>query len=308
MSFLFDYMQITQGFLRDRSQALLNPADIVAYINRARRQIAMQAQCIRVLTPISGSVMTITVTAGGHGYTAPTVTISAPDYPSGTGVYPGGNQATAVATVVAGAITDIQVPYGGSGYFLPQVTITDSTGSGATATVQVSPLSETQANREVYNFSDAVLSQFPGVKEILAVKSTSFIYANYRYSLPCYSFSTYQAMIRQYPNQYLYVPTMCAQFGQGTSGSLYMYPIPSTIYQFEWDCICLPDDLITDQDVEAIPRPWTDAVPYFAAHLCFLELQNLNAAQYYYNMYMQQLNIYSVAARPGRMTNPYGRY
>jgi hypothetical protein len=61
------------------------------------------------------------VTAGGSGYTNPTVTISDP---TGTG-------ATATALVSNGAISAILVTNSGSGYTDPSVTITDPTGTGA---------------------------------------------------------------------------------------------------------------------------------------------------------------------------------
>lgn len=72
------------------------------------------------------SVGTITVTAGGTGYTtAPTVTITGG----------GGSGATATATVTSGSVTAITVTNGGSGYTsAPTVTISGGGGSGATAT------------------------------------------------------------------------------------------------------------------------------------------------------------------------------
>jgi hypothetical protein len=66
--------------------------------------------------------------------------------------------------------------------------------------------------------------------------------------------------------------------------------------------------LIDDQQPEAIPAPWSETDPYFAAHMCYLELQNLNAAKFYLDLYDQMVHRYSAYARPGRMTNPYGRY
>lgn len=307
MGALNEYLQQCQRFIRDQNMRLINPQDMIDYCNRARRKIASDAQCIRVLAPISGAVITATIVSGGTGYSSsPTLTISAPDSPSGDGAYPGGSQATAEATVVAGVITDIQIDYGGAGYFQPALTITDTTGTGASAILAVSPISTTQANREVYKFSDVPLDNFPGVGSILAVKSVSFIYANLRYSIPIYPFTAYQAKIRNYPYQYYYVPTMGAQFGQGVNGSIYAYPISSQMYQMEFDSICLPIDLDTDEAFEAIPLPWTDAVPYLAAHFCFLELQNLNAARFYLSLFTEMMQGFSAAARPGRATNPNG--
>lgn len=75
----------------------------------------------------SGALASITVTAGGTGYSAsPTVIIADPVT---------GTTATATATVVAGVITAITLTSAGSGYQkAPTVTITDTTGTGATAT------------------------------------------------------------------------------------------------------------------------------------------------------------------------------
>ena len=74
------------------------------------------------------SVASISVTAGGSGYTsAPTVTIS--DSPAS-----GGN-AVAFATVGSGAVSSITVLFTGFGYTTaPTITITGGGGSGATAT------------------------------------------------------------------------------------------------------------------------------------------------------------------------------
>lgn len=308
MATLFDYLQQLQRFTREAKQDFLRPNDLTSYINRARREVAMRAQCIRRLTPISGSVISATVTAGGSGYVAPVATISAPDFPSGQAPFPNGDQATAVATQIGGVINSVQITYGGHGYFQPQVTITDSAGTGATATLQLSPINVITQGREVYNFSDINVSMFPGVASVFMIKSLSLIYSDYRYSLPAYSFSVYQAMIRQYPFQYEYVPTFCSLTQQGVNSLIYLYPLPSQTYQIEYDCFCLPQDLIDNRSVEAIPDPWTDAVPYFAASLAYEELQNLNYAKYYMDKFDMMSLRYSNYARPGRMTNPYGRY
>lgn len=306
---LFTYQQEVQRLLREAKQGLSNPDDLRAYINTARREIAMRSQAIRIVTPICGSILECSVTEPGSGYSdSPTVTISAPDFPSGGPIAPNGRQATAIATVQFGTISGIDITDGGAGYFQPTVTIEDDTGSGAEAELTLSDFNVMVAGQEEYRFSDIDLSAFSGVKEIYFVRSVSIIYSNYRYSLPCYAFSTYQAMIRQYPFQYRYVPTFCAQVGQGAAGTLYLYPLPSQVFQMEWDCQCIPIDLENNQSIEALPNPWTDAVKYFAAHLAMLELQNFNAAKFYLEMYEKFAQRYSDYPRAGRVTNPYGRY
>lgn len=304
------YMQRVQRFLREAKQDLVNPTDIVAYVNQARREVAMRTQCLRVLTPISGQCVSLSVVAAGSGYGTPTISITPPDFPSGTGAFPNGAQATAMIGQTGGTISfsSASIIFGGSGYFQPLATITDSTGSGASVNVVTEQLNVLNQGQEVYPFSGVNLAPFPGIQTVFAVLGISVIYANFRYSLPCYPFSTYQSQIRQYPYQFTYVPTMCSQHGQGANGTFYVYPLPSQTYQYELDCFCLPQDLTTNLSVEAIPDPWPDAVAYFAAHLGMLELQNYNAARFYLELFESQLIKYSKSARPGRAINPYGRY
>ena len=297
-----------QRFARDQKQQYLDIGNLTDYINQARREIAMRAQCIRVVPPISGSIVGWTITNQGSGYSnSPTLTITPPDFPSGMQPSPSGAQAMANCIVSGGKIVSIFSSFGGYGYFQPVMTITDATGKNATATPIMSPLALVTLGREQYNFSDFDLSTFPGVKEIYYVRSVSIIYSNYRYSLPCYAFSVYQGYVRQFPSQYQYVPTMCSQFGQGAAGSLFFYPLPSQSYQVELDCCVIPSDLTDDQSVEALPDPWTDAVPFYAAMLSFQELQNLNAARFYEDQFNRRCLGYSNYARAGRVINIYGR-
>ncbi len=306
---LHDYQQDVQRLLREAKQQLSNPTDLTRYINRARREVAMRSQAIRFLTPIAGSILTCTVTDGGAGYSeTPVVTITSPDFPSGAATNPNGVQATAQATVQDGVIVGIDILNGGDGYFQPGVTITDTTGSGATATLQVGGINLLQPGQEQYKFSDIDLSSVPGADSIYFVRSVSIIYNGFRYSLPCYDFSSYQSKIRQYPHQYQWIPAVCSQFGQGAQGSLFCYPLPSAQYQMEWDCQLLPADLTTNQSVELLPAPWTDAVAYFATHIAMLELQNVNAATGYLTLFERFCQRYSDYARAGRVTNVYGRF
>lgn len=87
-------------------------------------------------TTVSVGVASVTVTAGGSGYTsAPTVTFSAP-------TLSGGTTATGTATVSAGAVTGVTVSTAGSGYTSAPTITFGGPGSSATATaVLASPSS-----------------------------------------------------------------------------------------------------------------------------------------------------------------------
>lgn len=311
MTSMNDYLQDVQTFCRDSKQDMFDPGDILKSVNRARREIALRTQCLRILPDISAACVTCSVVAGGSGYSSsPTITLSAPDFPSGFGPFPGGDQATAAVIVDSGtgAIASASIDYGGAGYFQPIASITDASGSGASITVQTAAINVLNANQERYAFADVDLSNFPGVESIFAVQSISVIYANFRYSLPVYSFSEYQAKIRNFPFQYTYVPSFATQFGQGTGGSFFVYPLPSQTYQYELDAYCLPSNLVTNLSPEALPEPWTDMVAFLAAHYSYLEIQNANMARFYWDMFKEKLSVFSNAARTSRVVNIYGRY
>jgi hypothetical protein len=302
-------MADAQRLLREQRQDLLTPDNLVVYINRARREVAMRSSAIRRITPISGSITSVSIILAGTGYPGggATVGITAPDFPSGVAPLPNGDQATAVATVSGGSIASISINYGGAGYFQPTGSIVASSGSGASVTFDVGGINILNQGQEVYPFSGIDLSAIPGAGAIYMIKSISIIYSNYRYSLPVYAFSVYQATIRNYPFMYQYVPAFASQYGQGVDGSFYVFPLPSQTYQYELDCFLLPADLTTDDSVEILPAPWTDAVPYLTCAYGMMALQNFNVAGFYKTWFDEFVQRYSNYARPGRMINPYGR-
>jgi hypothetical protein len=184
---------------------------------------------------------------------------------------------------------------------------TDTTGSGAIVVPNVASISTLNQGQEEYKFSDVDLSMFPGVATIHAVLSTTVIFSDYRYALPRYAFTDYQYKIRNYAYQFQYVPGLCAQFGQGSEGSLFVYPLPSQTYQMEWDCICTPADLLFNEDPDVIPDTWVDSVQFYAAHLAYLELQNHNYARAMLELFEKNVGIFGKAARPVNAINRYGR-
>lgn len=304
---LFQYQQDCQRLLRDTDQRHLNPDDIRVFVNRARREVALRTQCIRAVPPISGPILSIAVTNPGTGYTNPAVAISAPDQASGKAPNPIGRQATAVAQRIGSVISNVSLTNGGDGYFQPNASITDPTGSGATVTVTTVPLSVLNPRQEEYSFANFPIATLPGVKSVFAVLNVSSLFNNLRYTWIYKSFTEYQAYIRTYTQQYFYTPAVWTQYGQGTNGTFLCYPIPAQTYQFEPDCLCLPIDLVDDRSFEAIPEPWTDSIPYAAIALLYQELQNVEKAQFYWQLFNSYVNKYGMWARPIRAPVVYQR-
>jgi hypothetical protein len=66
----------------------------------------------------------------------------------------------------------------------------------------------------------------------------------------------------------------------GPAGSLFLYPTPDMAYTLYADCVGLPVQLSgAEGEIEAIPYPWTDSVPYFAAYLAFVSVNRWADAQ-----------------------------
>lgn len=86
-------------------------------------------------------------------------------------------------------------------------------------------------------------------------------------------------------------PGIMAQLGQGSLTTLFFNPAPAGSGEAALDCACLPILLLDDTTAEAIPYPWTDAVPFYAAWLALQSLQRQADAEFLiqrYNMLMRR--------------------
>ena len=307
---LTTYLTAVQRLLGTGSaQNLYTDAQLTSYINTARGQIAAEGQCIRAVPPTSGPITAITVLSAGTGYTTAQVIIPAPDSPSGSGPFPAGQQASATAAFTGGGITSVTLLSTGAGYFSTTALISGN-GTGAKLLAVVSGINQTVINQETYPFSGVnplVNTSGAGINSVYMVRSISMIWGTFRYTLMHYSFSKYQAFARTYTAGYTYIPSVFCQFQQGVNGSVMVYPIPNQAYQMEWDCCCLPNDLATDTDPEAIPYPWTDAVRFLAAYYAFSGAQRFTDADRMWQEYEKYMKRARQMSQPMGTVNRYGR-
>lgn len=277
-----------------------SPFDITGAINIARKRVAVDAQCIRVLPASTGPISTVTVTNGGSGYlTPPTISIGS----TGTG-------AVLTANLTAGVVTSVTVTNGGTGYSPPiSLSFSGGSGFGATASATVTGILTTTANQEVYTYAagSIVAALQPGVGPIQGVLSVAVNQGAQKPVLRHWPWSYLQAYCRSYSAQTTNYPDIWSQYAQGTNGSMYLYPIPSDTFAMEWDCYCLPIDLVDDTTIEAIPYPWTTAVAYYAAHLAYLNAQRTDDAAAMRANYKEKMIEAGGFARPGVIPSMYGR-
>ena len=81
------------------------------------------------------------------------------------------------------------------------------------------------------------------------------------------------------------VPTLWTLQTQGLDGMIWVWPTPSAIASVIADCVWYPIPLVDDSTIEALPPPWTDVIPYFAAYIALVQAQRLQDAQNLYGLY-----------------------
>lgn len=77
-------------------------------------------------------------------------------------------------------------------------------------------------------------------------------------------------------------PNEWAQLGQGSLGGFYLSPTPNAVGTLTIDAVVLPAPLGLDSDPEALPYPFTDAVPFYAAFMAMLTAGDMQAAENFY--------------------------
>jgi len=136
---------------------------------------------------------------------------------------------------------------------------------------------QTVAAQEVYPFAavNALAPAGSGIGSILAVRTVAVQNGTIKPTWTQLAWSRFQAFLRLYSGTFTGTQTVgwWSQFSFGTLGSIYLAPIPTSALPMDWDCTCLPIALALDTDPEAIPYPWSDLIPFYAAYLALLQQQ-----------------------------------
>jgi hypothetical protein len=99
-------------------------------------------------------------------------------------------------------------------------------------------------------------------------------------------------------------PKYWALFGQGAAGTIWVNP-PDGPYVLRLDTVCYPSSLMTDADPEALPYQWTDAVPYYAAYLGYVQAQDIDRARAMMQLYQHYMQRARGTATPSVLPHQY---
>lgn len=177
--------------------------------------------------------------------------------------------------------------------------------------------------QRVYSFASINLgvSATTGIGGILNVRRVNYVVGDGEKRLDAVSWEWFDLYYLNDPvplgdtnNPGSRVPKQWAQYAQGgsafeglsdTSGSIYINPLPDSVYSLRCDCLCYPVPLEDDTTIEALPVVFTDAVPFIAAWYVLLGAQNQSRradAEAYYKYGMEYVGVGREGSNP--VVNP----
>lgn len=281
METLQTYLNSVRRLLHDASGRYWSDADLTIDINAARRRAVADSTCYRSLQTlylsqglerfVRGGVTGGLVTAGGSGYDATSViAFSAPA---------SGTTATGTLQITSGAVTGLIVTDPGSGYTsAPTVALASGPGAGMAIT-------------------PTILNA-----DTLDVMNLTLIWGQTRVTLDRMPFTQFQSTIRAWVN-YQQRPAICASYGQD---QWYVGPTPDQTYQSEWDTLLTPPDLVAVTDTCVIQSPYSDPVPFYAAHLAKINEQAYSESEEFLKLYQQKMRYAVRSAMMRMLPSAYG--
>jgi hypothetical protein len=93
-------------------------------------------------------------------------------------------------------------------------------------------------------------------------------------------------------------PAVWSVLLEGTLGTLYFSPQTDGNYMMTVESTWEPIALQTDDDPEALPYPWTDAIPYYAAYYAYYNAQRMDDAERMLGPFEQITGISRAAVTP----------
>lgn len=155
-------------------------------------------------------------------------------------------------------------------------------------------------------FNPYAQAQYDGIQGIIAINSLSVNWSGaVRPTLAWMPWEDLQAYARAYATLVTSYPYYWSTMDDGENGEVWMFPAPSTTGDIEADAYCVPKDLYTDDDYDAIPGGFSNSIKYGAAELAYLTSQRFQQAQIMGRMFAERLGIARTAAEPGATPNFY---
>lgn len=146
-----------------------------------------------------------------------------------------------------------------------------------------------------------VFNQAPFSTSTLDVLGIIVIFGNFRYQLSQVSYTELGSVLQPYQG-YKNIPVGFAKYNAST---IIVAPAPQQAFAAEFDTLVSSPTLVNGSDADPLPYPWTDPVPFLAAHFAKLALQQYDEADQFLKLYQQRLLWVQAGSRGMSVAQPY---
>lgn len=198
------------------------------------------------------------------------------------------------------------VPGGAQPGALPDPFPAGTVAGAASNTLQTIPGQERYSYQGFFN--PYAQAQYAGIQGIIDINSLSVNWGGaVRPTLAWMAWEDLQAYARAYATLVQSYPYYWSVMDDGENGEVWMFPAPSTTGDIEVDAYCIPKDLYSDNDFDAIPPGFSNSVKFLAAALAFMTSQRYVQAEKMEQEFQSRLVTGRTAADRGKTPNFYDR-
>lgn len=178
--------------------------------------------------------------------------------------------------------------------------------AGAATTLAMQTIPNVERYPYVGFFNPVLQQEHAGCESVQDVIALSVNWGGVnRPTLDWMPWDDFQAYCRAYAVLNSSYPSVWACYNDGALGEVWMFPIPSQVGDIEADCFVLPKPLYSDDDFDAIPEGFREAVKFDAAALAFMQSARYAQAQVMEAAYLDTLGVSRVSADRGKTRSYY---
>lgn len=145
-----------------------------------------------------------------------------------------------------------------------------------------------------------------GVKGISDVMQVSASWGgSVRPALDWKPFDELQAYARAYATLVTSYPYYWSVLNDGENGEVWLFPVPSFAMEMEWLIFCVPIDLASDNDFDAIPEGFQNSIKWYAAAMAYMSSQRPEMAGVHFSAFLDSLGVSRFAADGGKTPSYY---
>lgn len=155
-------------------------------------------------------------------------------------------------------------------------------------------------------FNPFLTQQYAGMKGVIDCVQLAITWeTTFRPALTWMPWDDFQAYCRAYSNQTTSYPSVWSVFNDGEDGEVWMFPVPSSPCEIEAYVACMPMDIYSDADYDAIPEGFQSTIKFRAAELAFLSGQRYQQSQLMGQKFLEQAGLGVLSRDRGKTPNYY---